>query len=242
MEFGKDLAMDIQPVSSERMADMVENKLREYFKKKSFKPGDPLPKEVELAAALGVSRNVLREALSRLRMIGMVETRKKRGMVLAMPDVLGTFERVLDPLIMDEPTLKDLFELRLVLEMGLPDSLFLNLNDKSIRELETIVLNEKQDAKPTFRIKKEIAFHGKLYEMAGNETLKRFQVMLLPVFEYVVRLEKEVIHGKVSHMDLVKILKKGTKDDFRQAMYEHLKPHFDRLEVMKKNKATRKSS
>jgi GntR family transcriptional regulator, transcriptional repressor for pyruvate dehydrogenase complex len=241
MLFGTDLAMDIQPIASERMADVVEHKLREYFKKKSFKPGDSLPKEVELAAALGVSRNVLREALSRLRMLGMVETRKKRGMVLAMPDILGTFERVLDPLIMDEPTLKDLFELRLVLEMGLADSLFINLNDKSIKELEAIARSEKHDEKPTFRIKKEIAFHGKLYEMAGNETLKRFQVMLLPVFEYVIRLEKEVIHGKVSHMDLVEILKKGTKDDFREGVYQHLKPHFDRLEVMKKSDATRRS-
>ena len=51
----------------------------------------------------------------------MVETRKKRGMVLAMPDVLGSFEKVLDPLIMNDDTLQDLFELRLVLEIGLAD-------------------------------------------------------------------------------------------------------------------------
>lgn len=233
---GNDLAIDIQPIPTERMVDIVEFKLREYFKKKSFKPGDALPKELELASALGVSRNVLREALSRLRMLGLVETRKKRGMILSKPDVLGSFERVLDPLIMDDPTLQDLFELRLVLEMGLADILFINLTRNSINELETIAKNEVKDGKQIFRIKKEIAFHGKLYEMAGNETLKRFQVMLLPVFEYVVRTEMEVIHGKVSHTDLVEILKTGTKDDFREGMYQHLKPHFDRLEIIKKSK------
>lgn len=62
MEIGNDLSMHIAPISSERMADVVEVRLREYFKKKSFKPGDQLPKELELAATLGVSRNVLREA------------------------------------------------------------------------------------------------------------------------------------------------------------------------------------
>ncbi len=235
MDFGNDITMDIEPISSERMADVVEIRLRQYFKLKSFKPGDQLPKEIELAAALGVSRNVLREALSRLRMLGLIDTRKKRGMVLAMPDVLGGFERVLDPNIMDDPTLQDLFELRLVLEMGLADILFLTLTEKNVKELETIAKNEIRTAKPSFRIKNEIAFHGKLYEMAGNETLKRFQVMLLPVFEYVVRLEKEFISGKVSHLGLVNILKTGTKDDFRNGMYEHLKPHFDRLALIKKS-------
>ena len=229
-----DLSMHLERISSHRMADVVEIRLREYFKKKSFKPGDQLPKELELSAALGVSRNVLREALSRLRMLGLIETRKKRGMLLAMPDVLGGFERVLDPLIMNDDTLQNLFELRLVLEMGLADILFISITDKSIKELEAIAKNEIKAAKPTFRIKNEIAFHGKLYDMAGNETLKRFQVMLLPVFEYVVRLEKEFISGKVTHGDLVQILKNGTKDDFRKGMYEHLKPHFDRLKMLKK--------
>src|SRR5438128_1196838 len=119
-------------------------------------------------------------------MLGMIETRKKRGMVLAMPDILGGFERVLDPLIMDDATLQDLFELRLVLELGLADILFINLKEKSVAELEIIAKNEAREDKQFFRIKKEIAFHGKLYSMAGNETLKRFQVMLLPVFEYAV--------------------------------------------------------
>ena len=89
-------------------------------------------------------------------------------MILSKPDVLGSFERVLDPLIMDDPTLQDLFELRLVLEMGLADILFINLTRNSINELETIAKNEVKDGKQIFRIKKEIAFHGKLYEMAGS--------------------------------------------------------------------------
>ncbi len=33
----------IEPVSTKTMAEVVEVRLREYFKKKSFKPGDALP-------------------------------------------------------------------------------------------------------------------------------------------------------------------------------------------------------
>jgi DNA-binding FadR family transcriptional regulator len=220
---------DLEPIVSTTMADVVEDRLREYLKKKSFKPGDALPKELELAKALGVSRNVLREALSRLRMLGMIETRKKRGMILTRPDILGTFEKVLDPLIIDEDTLQDIFELRLVLEMGLADLLFIRKTDKDVDELETIAKREAKDGPHSFRIKNEIAFHGKLYEITGNNTLKRFQSMLLPVFGYVMTLEKEYMGSKVSHLDLVNILRHGTKEEFRKGMSEHLKQHFDKL-------------
>lgn len=223
-----ELSKDLQPIANTTMADLVEVRLREYLKKKSFLPGDALPKETELAEALGISRNILREALSRLKMLGMIESKKKRGMILAKPDILGAFEKVLDPLIIDKETLRDIFELRLVLEMGLADLLYIRKTDKAIKELEIIAKEEVTDA--SFRMQNEIAFHGKLYEMTGNDTLKRFQIMLLPIFAYVITQEKKPIRGKVSHKDLVKILKKGTKEDFKKGMLAHLQPHFDRLQ------------
>lgn len=223
-----DLSRDLQPIANTTMADVVEVRLREYLKKKSFLPGDALPKEQELAEALGISRNILREALSRLKMLGMIESKKKRGMVLAKPDILGAFEKVLDPTIIDKDTLHDIFELRLVLEMGLADLLYMRKTDEGIKELEKIAKEEETDA--SFRMQNEIAFHGKLYEMTGNDTLKRFQIMLLPIFAYVITKEKKPIRGKVSHKDLVKILKKGTKEDFKKGMLAHLQPHFDRLQ------------
>jgi len=222
-----DLKKDLEHISTKTMADVVEVKLREYFKKKSFKPGDSLPSELELADALGVSRNVVREALSRLRMLGMIETKKKRGMILARPDILGAFERVLDPLIIDKETLQDIFELRLILEVGLADLIYIHKTKADIDELEAIAKKEVTD--DSFRIKNEIAFHGKLYEMTGNSTLKRFQIMLLPIFAYVITLEKKPTRGKVSHLGLVALLKKGNKEAFRKGMLAHLQPHFDRL-------------
>ena len=225
-----DLSKDLGRITTSSMADVIELRIREYLKKKSFKPGDALPREIELAEALGVSRNVVREALSRLRMLGLVETKRRRGMILTNPDILGTLERVMDPLIMDEDTLQDIFELRLVLEMGLADILYIRKTEKDIGELEEIVENEVATTDHTFRIKNEIAFHGKLYEITGNKTLKRFQSLLMPVFAYLMTTKTNHKSGPVTHKDLVEILKNGTKLDFREGMYEHMLPHFERLE------------
>ncbi|HTE11982.1 MAG TPA: GntR family transcriptional regulator [Chitinophagaceae bacterium] len=224
------LSVELKRIDQRTMADLVELQLRDYLRKKSFKPGDPLPSEQQLADSLGVSRNVVREALSRLRMLGIVETKKKRGMLLSRPDILGSFERVLDPLIMDTGTLQDLFELRLTLEVGLADILYKRKTAKDVAELEAIAVRQQVTVgKPSWRIKHEIAFHGKLYQMTGNDTMQRFQHMLLPIFGYVIELEKVYTPASVSHMTLVEILKNGSKEKFRQGMYQHLKHHFDRI-------------
>lgn len=223
----------IKPLSSKSMAERVEVSLREYFARESFKPGDPLPTELELAAALGVSRNVVREALSRFKMLGIIETKKKTGMVISNPDIVGTFEKVMNPAIMDEATLQDLFELRLVLETGIADLLYIRKTEKDLDELEEIAASEVKGN--NFRINNEIAFHGKLYEMTGNDTLKKFQTMLLPIFGYVIKLEnKKYISGKVTHQGLVKILRNGTPEEFKKGMLAHLQPHFDRIRNLKK--------
>ena len=227
------LSKDLGKIEVTTMTDMVELRLRQYLKKETFKPGDALPKELELAEALDVSRNVVREALSRLRMLGMIESKKKRGMVLTEPDILGGFERVMDPLLLDQKTLKDLFELRLVLEMGLADLLCARKTKKDLDELEDIVNKEVNKVQKPFQVKFEIAFHSKLYQMTGNETFMRFQTILLPVFEYVVAEEQKVNGeakvGKVTHRDLLELLKKGSPEDFRKGMKEHLSPHFERV-------------
>jgi DNA-binding FadR family transcriptional regulator len=84
-----------------------------------------------------------------------------------------------------------------------------------------------------FNIEHEVAFHGKLYQVTGNETLKKFQTMLLPVFDYVHHsglLKKQTILKKfVSHKGLVDILENGSPELFRNGMRNHLSNHFERL-------------
>jgi len=224
----------LRPLDSISMTDRVENILREYFEDNGFKPGDSLPGEVEIAEKLEVSRNVVREALSRLRMLGIVESKTRRGMIMAQPDILGGFERVLNPFILGDNTLKDVFEIRLILEMGIAEFLFARKTNKDIIELEKIVAAQKSIERPTKE--EEIRFHTKLYEMTGNVTFKRFQKMLFPIFDHVFT---EYRNGAaitsppdhIHHDGLVKVLKTGTAADFRKAMEIHLGPYFKMINV-----------
>jgi DNA-binding FadR family transcriptional regulator len=225
----KGIKGELLKIDHKSMADIAESRIREFLKKKAFKPGDSLPKETDIAESLGVSRNVVREALSRLRMLGIIESKRRSGMVLANMDVMSSFERVMDPALIGDRTLRDLFELRLTLEMGLADMLWIRKTTEDIDELHRIATKQEMPGPKTFLIQHEIEFHGKLYRMTGNDTMMRFQNLLLPIFGYVLTQEKERLVGKVSHLDLVELLRRDDKEAFRRGMYLHLEPHFGRL-------------
>ncbi len=63
------------------LADQVEEKIIEYLKENELIPGNALLNENQLSDMLGISRNVVREAMSRLRMLGLIQSRTKRGIV-----------------------------------------------------------------------------------------------------------------------------------------------------------------
>ncbi|MGW1615587.1 FadR/GntR family transcriptional regulator [Streptomyces sp. NPDC002285] len=67
-----------------RLADQVAAILAEEIESGRLAEGDKLPTEVELVKQLGVSRTVVREAVSRLRNAGLVEPRQGRG-VFVLP-------------------------------------------------------------------------------------------------------------------------------------------------------------
>ncbi len=101
---------------------------------------------------MGVSRSVVREALSRLRMLSMIDVRKRRGTILTEPDVMGGMERILEPHLLGDETMKQLFEIRLMLEVGLGDFLFKRIGKKDFQKLETIIAREKTAPQKAERI------------------------------------------------------------------------------------------
>lgn len=223
----------IKPLENLSLVEEVELRLMKLLASSELKAGDPLPKEVELAEAFGVSRTVIREALTRLKVMGLVESVKHRGSVVTHPDVLTNLERVLHPQILNEETLRDIFEIRLVLEVGMADFLFARVTPTDLRELERIVDKEPQNAE-TFDRDFEVRFHGKLYEISGNRTLQRFQALLLPVFAHVHEhgmLKRKLAPGRpfISHRALVEIVRGGTPEQFREAMRTHLDNQFQRV-------------
>lgn len=219
--------MSLSPLPVSRLADAVEARVCDYIRENGLRPGDPLPKEIELASRLNVSRNIVREALSRLRMLGVVDSRKRRGMIVSNPDILGGLERVIGIAAMGESTARELFQLRLVMEIGLADLVFPRRTEASLVAIERIVIREEERLDDRVLYKEcDIQFHAELYKMAGNEVISRFQNLLAPYFELAMKTMLPADRsdpGYCTHRGLLDVLRTGTPSEFRDAMRRHLK-------------------
>lgn len=82
----------LQPIQRSPLYEQVVDRLREFIDVEQLKPGDRLMSERELAERLGVSRTSVRQALTVLRVQGLVEIRHGDGVYLVTPpgDVIGS--------------------------------------------------------------------------------------------------------------------------------------------------------
>jgi GntR family transcriptional repressor for pyruvate dehydrogenase complex len=231
------------------LVDQVEDILLNYFKRNELRPGNSIPNEYELAEALGVGRGVLREALSRLRMLGLIESRPKKGMTLSEPPILGGMKKVIDPRILGDEALFNLLGLRIALEIGITGMIFQNLNSEYINELEEIVNRGVIYNNNEYLPQSEYEFHAKLYEITGNNTIIEFQKILHPISNFVkdkfsilfqpINLEyKSSERVKPTHKDLFDLIKKRDKNGFQVAVEEHFAVY---NEFLKRNESKKET-
>ena len=221
-------------IDTSSLVDRAEASIIHYIREKKMVVGDVLPKELDLSEQLGVSRTVVREALLRLKTVGLIESKKHKGAVLRNPDVLVSFRKIFHPSILDQSTLREMFEMRLALEVGMADFIVSKLTAEHLRELEEIAEEiVSGDTAHPWHVADEIRFHGKLYEISGNRILMDLQEMLLPIFEYVHQsglLEKPAVVGDfIYHRELVEVLRKRDAEAYRDAIRKHLHNHFIRI-------------
>ena len=114
------------------LPDKIESEIVKYIKNNKLVPGDSLPNEIEFVEMMGVSRNVVREAMSRLRMLGLIQTRPKRGIVVTEPPLLNGLRKVLDPSFLSVNTIKEVMGMRIALEIGITDFIFTNVTNEDI--------------------------------------------------------------------------------------------------------------
>lgn len=210
------------------LADQVEKQIYRYIRDRNLTCGDPLPKEGELADALKVSRTITREALSRLKASGVIESRRRRGMVLKAPDLFSSLGKLIRYGVLDETTRREFGQLRLVLEIGLADLVYRNRTPEALAELEKIAARFLECGVPVAEQKElELRFHTRLFEMSGNRVIESFQLLLAPFFFEVIRWDDKDYSGPHrEHQALVTALQNGTRRQWREAVHKHFSHYF----------------
>lgn len=166
----------------------LQAEIMELILERELDAGDPLPTEHELAAALGVGRNTLRESLKVLQALGVIEIRHGFGMFVAP----SNFDALTDGLsFRGRLSLRhqgqealELVDVRQALEAGLIAAAMDLMTPEHLTAVEESVLRMEELAVAGANfVEADAEFHRRLFEPLNNALL----VSLLGVFRQVYR-------------------------------------------------------
>jgi DNA-binding FadR family transcriptional regulator len=108
-------SVQFRPIHTRRAFEEICERIREQLALGVLKPGDKLPPERDLAQQLGVSRNVLREALRTLEMAGVLRLQKgvKGGAFIREGDTSRMNDVMRDMLSLGTISVRELSEARI---------------------------------------------------------------------------------------------------------------------------------
>lgn len=126
--------MDITPVSSERLSDKIVNQIINMMREGSLKAGDKLPNEALLSEQFGVSRGILREALTQLQSQGYIRRKPKDGTYI-QDNIQGMLMNESVNELLKKATYSDLLDFREALELKMVERVIERASDEEIEEL-----------------------------------------------------------------------------------------------------------
>jgi DNA-binding FadR family transcriptional regulator len=201
----------------------VTKALQDFILDNHLTPGSSLPSEKELGERLQVSRTVLREALQRFKVMGIIESRRKAGMIIKQLHPENLYESFI-PFIDVESAFEKLLDMRIILELGMAEMLVERMSGNGILELEIIAVRMREATDGKEMIELDNAFHRALFESIGNEFLNSIRGLTIDFFTMTYERTANESLGQgnhENHMAIVNALRKKDLDLLRSAIKNH---------------------
>jgi len=220
-----------EKVQTKKVYMEIVEQIQNLIKEGRLKPGDKLPPERVLAEKLGVSRPPLREAMSALEILGIIESRGGKGNFIKNTfDSTSYAQRVKE--LEKEESPFDLLEARKAVETEIAGLAAEKATLEDIKEIEEGLDRMKNVLNDTPRVMEfDREFHIAIAKAAHNSVL--FQMM-----NYLADGLKESLWVNIKekswalpghpqkyleeHTKLLEAIKEGDKKAARRTMYNHL--------------------
>lgn len=220
------------------LAQGVVEELSARIRQGEFNPGDKLPPESAIMEAYGVSRTVVREAISQLQANSLVQTRHGIGTFVLTPPQSG-LGIVADSIVTVRDVLA-ILELRISMETEAAWLAASRRSDEQIAQLgEVLAEMGRALSEGTLSVEADVRFHQLIAESTGNryfiELLGQLGSAIIPrarlntpglgvdkPADYLERVNRE-------HEDIYKSILRQDPEAARAAMRTHLSNSRERL-------------
>jgi GntR family transcriptional regulator, transcriptional repressor for pyruvate dehydrogenase complex len=233
----QDLELTTRPRKRERKrSDIIADALKDYIAQKGLRPGERLPQEAELITLLGASKGTVREALKSMETQGIIATRTGPGGGAFIDTVSEgrAVELLANYFFFKDLTIRDIYELRILLEPEMAAACIGHLEEDDFERLEEVMTwyaSHPTSIEEARRQRvKELEFHLVLVELCPNPLLSficRFMIDLLmnltvckKIYDQPNTELRET--GRNYQFRLIEALRKGDGETARAVTYQHM--------------------
>lgn len=224
--------LNLKPVRHPRLSKDIATQVERLILARELHVGEMLPAERKLAAQLGVSRNILREAISMLVQKGLLEVRSGSGTVVVSPSVEFLRDSISAFVQFSADSLLDLLEARRSIEVEIAGLAAHRATEDDCRLLTTYLEAMEtavRESEPHIGayIEADIRFHAALALAGKNEILQ----LLLDSIRGAMRESIQVALNRnpaaneiamVYHRRIARAVIEHSPEEARMAMREHL--------------------
>lgn len=178
--------MTLTPIKRQKLPDSVVDRLLEVVRSGEFGPGGRLPAERTLATQLGVSRASLRNALTRLELMGVLEVRQGDG-TFVRDSAAETLSLPFQGLLRGLPqTAQDLLEFRQILEPEAAALAATRATREQISSLRACLDQQYLTATRGVKLSQDdLEFHTLIAQMVGNTVILRVLETLQQLMQHL---------------------------------------------------------
>jgi DNA-binding FadR family transcriptional regulator len=154
------------------VTDQAIEKLKGMIVSGELRPGERLPREADLATALGLSRSSLREAVRALSLMRILDVRQGDGTYvsnLASDSLREAMNFVIE--FHRDASVLEMFEVRRILEPAASARAAIRISAEEIAVMEHVLAQATIDSPAEDLVKADVEFHRLVAAAAGNSVL-----------------------------------------------------------------------
>lgn len=233
--------MEYKRIKPKKIYEEVAEALHELIRTGQLKPGDRLDSVQQLSENFQVGRSAIREALSALKAMGLVEMKQGEGTFVKGFEAKQITLPLSTAILMNKEDVAHLLEVRKIIETGTAASAARNRNASDLQVMFQVLEEMKQvQGDEELGEKADFNFHMALSNASQNPLLSK---LLNHVSGLMVETMKETrrlwLFSKPTaieklyqqHVEIYNAIKEQNEEKARQAMLSHLE---DVEEILRK--------
>ena len=219
----------MEPIKVEEKQPLKKSVIQEiknYIISHNLKAGDQLPTERKFTEMFGVSRSVVREALSYLENTDVIRIRQGQGAFLNESNIENMLDNFFFLWQINSGNIRDIMGLRILFETSAIDEIVKNHKMDELALLQKVV-EESETATTQEEFKEaDSLFHKKLLQATNNDLFVQMTNMITGYFFQVqhIQLTLEEYKSLINeHRSIVDALVSGNADEAKTLLITHIK-------------------